>query len=221
MSWDRKYVDSKRIWGNNPSELAVIAASYLKTHFPLTEKLQIIDIGCGYGQDTFYLFSQLGWPILEIDKSEAAIQMATDAASGKRKDISFRCCDFKDVREEALDILFAANFYQVLKPDDREAFRQTIKKILRPCGLLFLNSLSVNDGEEYGKGISVPSECNSFIGDKYLQFCTRKELLDDFRFLDIQELHEYTYDEPHEKGPTHHHTSWILIGKSKTTATGF
>jgi SAM-dependent methyltransferase len=208
-----QYATSKRPWGDRPSELALITASYLGNHPLSAKEPKIIDIGCGYGRDAFYLSSQLGMPVLGIDNSEAAIQMATDAASGKEADISFRCCDFKDLDYGVFDILFASNFYHVLRHDDRDAFRQIAQRIMRPRGILFLNNLSVNDCEEYGKGVPVPDEPNSFIGNKYLHFCTREELIDDFGFLDIQELYEHSYDEPHEKGPTHCHTSWILIGE--------
>ncbi len=152
-------------------------------------------------------------PVLGIDKSEAAIQMATDVTSGKGADVSFKCCNFKDLDDEVFDILFASNFYHVLRHDDRNAFRQIAQRIMRPQGILFLNNLSVNDCEEYGKGVPVPDEPNSFIGDKYLHFCTREELLIDFNFLNIHELYEHSYDEPHEKGHTHYHKSWILIGE--------
>jgi hypothetical protein len=55
------------------------------------------------------------------------------------------------------------------------------------------------------------SHISSFINNKYLHFCTKEELEDDFQFLSIKELYEHRYDEPRACGETHHHISWILI----------
>ncbi|MCJ7562608.1 MAG: hypothetical protein MUO84_06325 [Thermoplasmata archaeon] len=160
---------------------------------------------------------QLGLPVLGIDNSEAAIDAARDSTHKGCTSVSFKCQHFRDIKEELFGICFASNLYHLLNPIDREEFQRKAQSLMGEGSLLFLNALSVNDGEEYGKGAPVPGEMNSFVGDKYLHFFTRRELLNDFWFLDIRELYEHSYDEPHENGPTHHHKSWILIGKPRFT----
>ncbi|TFG69632.1 MAG: class I SAM-dependent methyltransferase [Methanomassiliicoccus sp.] len=215
MSWDSEYVLNRRPWGNNPSELALIAAAHLRELPLLAKKPRIIDIGCGYGRDTFYLSDQLGLPVLGIDNSETAIGAAMSATSKGRTNVSFTCQDFRDIKDEFFGVCFASNLYHLLNHSDRKEFQRKIQSLMGDGSLLFLNALSVNDREEYGKGAPVPGDVNSFVGDKYLHFFTRRELLDDFWFLDVRELYEHSYDEPHENGPTHHHMSWILIGEPK------
>ena len=58
----------------------------------------------------------------------------------------------------------------------------------------------------------------SNIDKVYLHFCTRNELGNEFYFLEIKELCEHEYYEPHFTGEVHHHISWIQIGKSAGTS---
>ncbi|MGB8216614.1 MAG: class I SAM-dependent methyltransferase [Candidatus Methanoperedens sp.] len=214
LFWDKEYESNMRIWGERPSELAIIAVKYLQNHRLNDKFLSILDIGCGYGRDCLYLAKNLNCCVLGIDTSQKALEILAKSLVGPfTKAIQFRCCNFMDINQSKYDIVFASNLYQVLQRKQREELRKKITSLLKPQGLLFLNNLSVNDPEEYGKGEPCPDEPNSFKGDKYLHFCTRKELEEDFRFLTIQELYEHKYDEPRAQGDTHHHISWILIGE--------
>jgi len=116
------------------------------------------------------------------------------------------------------DVVFVSNLYHILKGKQREELRIKINSLLKPNGLLFLSTLSVNDPEEYGKGTPCTEEPNSFEKEKFLHFCTKDELEDDFEFLSIKKLYEHEYDEPRSNGQNHHHISWILIGQIKHIA---
>jgi len=217
MNWDEKYRGNNRIWGNDPSELAPIAVAYLQRH-TLGQDLSILDIGCGYGRDTTYFANHLKGKFVGIDSSREAINMAKSMRQAATN-IEFRCHSFAKVDGEEYDVVFASNLYLLLKSDERAALRETISKLLKPEGCLFLGALSTNDPQEYGKGTPVPGEPNSFKGKSYRHFCTREELLEDFGFLEIKVLYEHEYDEPRAKGDPHHHISWILIGSRRPQPT--
>lgn len=213
MSWNRDYEKSGRIWGENPGVLAEAAVGYLKKNRPGTERFDLLDIGCGYGRDAFYLSDNLKFSVLGVDVAEKSIAIAMDTVmKTKRRNISFQSIDFASLGGDKYDIVFASNVYQILHKYEREAFRNTVQKALRPEGLLFLATLSINDPEHYGKGERIAGEENSFKEEKYLHFCTREELTKDFGFLSIKELYEQKYAEPRSNGQIHHHVSWILIG---------
>lgn len=211
MFWDNKYKKEKRAWGVKPSELGVLTVQYLKNNNLNNINLEILDIGCGYGRDVFYLSKNIKGKILGIDASKEAIILAK---KGKKRDIEFRHCDFKDLDETNYDIIISSNFYQILKKEERNELIKTISKILKPNGLLFLSTLSVNDPEHYGKGTPITGEPNSYIIGTYVHFCSKDELEQNFNFLDIQNLYEHEYYEPRITGDAHHHISWILIGKN-------
>lgn len=176
----------------------------------------ILDIGCGYGRDVFYFLDNFRCRILGIDISKKAIEIALDTDTAlktqKGDDVKFECCNFTELRDGKYDLVFISNLYQLLKKDERQELRKTIMRTLAPNGLLFLSTLSVRDPEHYRKGIPVFGESNSFQEKVYIHFCTREELIEDFAFLNIKELYEHEYYEPHANGEVHHHISWILIG---------
>lgn len=214
LYWDKEYESNLRIWGDMPGELAIIAVKYLQDHGFNDRFLSILDIGCGYGRDCLYLAKHINCCVLGIDTSQKAIEILSNSIVDPwTKAIQFRCCNFMDLTRDKFDIVFASNLYQILQRKQREELREKITGLLKPQGLLFLNNLSTNDPEEYGKGEPCPDERHSFKSDKYLHFCTREELEEDFHFLSIKELYEHRYDEPRVQGKTHHHISWILIAE--------
>jgi cyclopropane fatty-acyl-phospholipid synthase-like methyltransferase len=212
MSWDSTYQDHQRVWGDRPSALAAFACHYLKGK-DLGEAIEILDLGCGYGRDAFYLAHSIDCHILGIDNSGKAIEMARKSLTGELEShIRFECCDFNNIAGGQFDIVFASNFYHLFKAEDRQSFVATIKKNLKPSGMLFLSTLSNKDPEHFGKGRRIETEENSFKDEKFLHFCTKEELEKDFSFLDIKELSEREYFEPRSNGEVHHHILWILVG---------
>ncbi len=195
--------------------MAIITVKFLQNYRLNKKFLNIVDIGCGYGRDCLYLAKHLNCRVFGIDTSQKAIEILKNSiARPYKKAIEFKCCNFMDIDQCKYDVVFASNLYQILQGRQREELREKIANLLKPEGLLFLNNLSTNDPEEYGKGEPCPDELHSFINNKYLHFCTREELEEDFRFLSIKELYEREYDEPRVQGETHHHISWILIAEN-------
>lgn len=211
-SWNDSYREKQRIWGDEPSELARIAVNCLKRRD--SDKLSILEIGCGYGRDAVYVSSQLDAEILGTDPSQVAIEMAHEA--GVAGGISFRCCGFAQT-SGSYDVVLATNVYHVLRSEERKHFGQVVADRLKPGGLLFLNTLSIEDPQHYGKGEPVPGETNSFVNHRYLHFCTREELQETFGHLTIAELYEHAYHEPLTAGGFHDHISWILIARANKT----
>ena len=216
MYWDNTYGNNECVWGECPSELAIATTRYLQKCKLNNRTLSILDIGCGYGRDAFYFLDNLRCRVLGIDISEKAISIALNAIlkAQDKKDAKFQCCDFAELKEGKHDIVFTSNFYHLLENNKRTELRKTFKRTLKPKGLLFLSTLSISDPEHYGKGIPVPGESNSFQDTVYIHLCTREELAEDFAFLNIKELYEHEYHEPHTGGKVHHHISWILIGEN-------
>lgn len=209
MNWDQSYDAQGAIWGNRPSELAAFASQYLRG-LKTSELLEIADLGCGYGRDDLYLAKTLGCSVTGIDNSPKAISLAFESCPPElTRRVQFRCADFGDL-DKRYSVIFASNLYQVLPVTERARLVQSIAKHLDCGGILFLSALSTNDPEEYGRGIPVAGEDNSFEREKFLHFSTRTELEKEFGFLKIEKLFEHEYQEPHVAAPAHHHISWIL-----------
>ncbi|OGN93782.1 MAG: hypothetical protein A2Z75_02895 [Chloroflexi bacterium RBG_13_50_10] len=217
MTWDNIYRNNQHIWGDKPSALATFACHYLQGAKSSGKAIEILDLGCGYGRDATYLARNINCRILGIDNSSEAIEMARKAlAADLESRVTFQCCDFRQMPEGKFEIVFASNFYQLLKMEERQAFRDIIEKRLKPGGMLFLSTMSPNDPEHFGKGKPVEDEPNSFHDQRFLHFCTREELETDFGFLTIKELSEHEYYEPRSNGEVHHHILWILSGVKRS-----
>jgi cyclopropane fatty-acyl-phospholipid synthase-like methyltransferase len=208
-SWDKSYEEKERIWGDTPSELARITVDRLRQRDP--DRLDILEIGCGYGRDAAYISDQLDARMLSTDPSQVAIGMAQ--ATCNAANVSFRCCNFAET-SGTYDVVMASNVYHVLQSEERRRFSQVVAERLRPGGLLFLNTLSTRDPQHYGKGNPVTGEPNSFVNKRYLHFCTRDELRNVFGHLTIEELYEHAYHEPLAEGGFHDHVSWVLIARA-------
>jgi cyclopropane fatty-acyl-phospholipid synthase-like methyltransferase len=207
MNWDKEYLEKAYIWGDKPSELANIVLEYIKLN--MTDKpLNILDIGCGYGRDSIFLSSNINYDIKGIDISKNAIAIAKEL-SINIANVSFSCESYAKT-SNIYDIILVANLYHLLTKEERKIFRDSISRLMRSDSVMFINTLSVNDKEEYRKGNPVESEQNSFIHDKFMHFSTKKELLCDFSGFKIIDIFEKEYVEL-RKGGDHLHTSFFLV----------
>ena len=210
MNWDQAYASQGAVWGKQPGELTIFACQYLGG-LKAPDEFEIADLGCGYGRDVLHLAKTLGCSVTGIDSSPKAISLAFESCPADLSPrIQFRCADFGDL-DKPYSAIFASNLYQVLPVNERVRLVQSIKKYLRPDGLLFLSTLSTSDPEEFGRGTPVAGEDNSFEREKLLHFSTHAELEKEFAFLKIERLFEHEYLEPHAGAPAHHHISWMLV----------
>jgi hypothetical protein len=78
--WQQYYEDcSYALWGFSPSPAArILAQAILDSNPRRSERIEIVDWGCGYGRDSLY-FLELGFDVIGIDISEKAIALARHA----------------------------------------------------------------------------------------------------------------------------------------------
>jgi cyclopropane fatty-acyl-phospholipid synthase-like methyltransferase len=206
--WESAYRSGRKIWGRRPSEAALAAAKFVSdAGFPTAGK-RMLELGCGYGRDAFFLATQWDVRMTAVDSSQAAVAMAKTEA---RPDMEFRVAHFQDVTDGPYDLIYAANLYQILPPEERRQFVRAVETLLAPSGLFVLGTLSTRDPEHAGKGTAVPGEANSWMDKKYIHLSDRKELEEGFRFLRFHRFFEHEFLEPRKGGVNHHHISWILI----------
>ena len=211
MSWDAEYSKNRQIWGERPSELALEAAKRL-VHSK-GRSLRVLDVGCGYGRDTVYVAKSLGFRVLGIDVSEKAVELAREnSINALAGEAEFKVTDFRDLHG-FFDVVLASNLYHLLPPEGRRDVAAHAARLLAPEGKLFLNAISVHDGEHYGVGTPVLGEANTWVDGKYIHLSTEEELRGAFPALKIRELYEHEYDEPHPGARTHYHKAWMLIAE--------
>jgi SAM-dependent methyltransferase len=79
-TWQQYYEDrGYGLWGFSPSPTAkILSKAILDSNPRRSERVEIVDWGCGYGRDSLY-FLELGFDVIGIDLSENAIALARQA----------------------------------------------------------------------------------------------------------------------------------------------
>ena len=79
-TWQQYYEDRGHgLWGFSPSPTAkILSKAILDSNPRRSERVEIVDWGCGYGRDSLY-FLELGFDVIGIDLSEKAIALAREA----------------------------------------------------------------------------------------------------------------------------------------------
>jgi cyclopropane fatty-acyl-phospholipid synthase-like methyltransferase len=214
--WEGAYRKESKIWGDQPSELAVAVDHFLTRSKRDLAGKRLLDVGCGYGRDTLFLSAHHPCIAVGIDPAQTAVAIAQQTAGSLgQTGVTFAQSTFEDWPEESYDAVFAANLYQILDKESRRRFRLKLPRLLAPDGLLFLGNHTAQDSELAGKGEPIADDPNSFFDKRLMHLCTREELEQDFSFLHILDLHEHEFWEPRTNGPDHHHITWILIAEAK------
>jgi SAM-dependent methyltransferase len=79
-TWQHYYEErGYGLWGFSPSPAArILADTILKDSSRSSERVEIVDWGCGYGRDSLY-FLELGFDVIGIDVSRKAVALARAA----------------------------------------------------------------------------------------------------------------------------------------------
>ena len=97
-TWQQFYEDrGYELWGFSPSPTArILAQTILDSNPRRSERIEIVDLGCGYGRDSLY-FLELGFDVIGIDVSEKAVALTRGA--------------YKQLQASGIPLLGSASFH--------------------------------------------------------------------------------------------------------------
>ena len=120
MVWNKRGLTGNLVREDEPGELALFTVQTLRYDSRYHGKLDILDLGCGHGQDAFYLAGQLDCHILAIDSSEEAVKTARESCpKGLVNRIEFLSYDFSALIDK-YDLIFVPDLYQQLMQPERK-----------------------------------------------------------------------------------------------------
>ena len=132
----------------------------------LDENSYVLDLACGAGTTSFYLFKKYNCKITGIDISESLIADATKRLtnSGKNTKINFEVADALKLPfpDNSFDAVIAQAFFILI--DDKEKALQEIYRVLKPGGFfgsLELSWFKIPPKEAYNELLE--KTCNTFI----------------------------------------------------------
>lgn len=131
-SWDRRYLESDRIWSGNPNTVLVREAARL-------EPGRALDLGCGEGADAVWLARQ-GWRVTATDISQVALGRAAGHAA------EAGVADRVDWQHHDLGASFPAGFFDLVSAQflhswgdmPREEILRSAAAAVAPGGVLLV-----------------------------------------------------------------------------------
>jgi SAM-dependent methyltransferase len=213
--WNKRGLTGNLVRVDEPGDLALFAAQTLRHDSRYHGNIDILDLGCGYGQDSFYLAGQLDCHILGVDNSEVAVKSARESCPKHLINrIEFLFYDFSALNDK-FDMIFISNLYYLLAQDERKKLRETARRCLKNMGWLFLNTLSSSDPQDSSRETALVSSPGDVPAKNSYHFSTRKELEEDFGFLSIGALFEREFFENQGSLDNQRHVFWLLLGNLK------
>jgi cyclopropane fatty-acyl-phospholipid synthase-like methyltransferase len=112
---------------------------------------QVIDIGCGTGENALY-FANAGLDVVGVDRSPEAIRQARDKARQRGVAIQFDIADVLDLQayRQSFDTATDSGVFHVFEDEDRPRYEHSVRDALRPGGHLFLMSFSEREPGDWG-----------------------------------------------------------------------
>ncbi len=152
--WQKHYDDNDLAWDLGEASPPFLRLWEDKVFTPGS----LIIPGCGQGHEVTF-FAQRGFRVTGIDFSPGAVDLLARSLKNKNLSADILCQDFFDLDEthdRAYDALLEQTFFCAIHPDQREAYVETVSRILKPGGTLA--GLFYETGEEGGPPFNTTGE---------------------------------------------------------------
>lgn len=115
------------------------------------EGVKILDLGTGPATQAMSL-AKRGFDVIGTDISPSAIRKAKAAAKDARLGIEFRVDNIvqSNLDSSLVDVIVDRGVFHTLDPEDRPAYVEAVRRVLRPGGWLFLKCFSDKEPGTYG-----------------------------------------------------------------------
>ena len=138
----------------------------LGAHGPIRGK--ILDLGTGPGTHAIALAHQ-GHQVVATDISATAIRKAATLAKRDGAKVDFRVDNILNSKldDGLADAIVDRGTFHVLPPETRHLYVASVRRILRPGGLLFLKTFSDKEPSEGGPYKLSPGELRAYFKDAF------------------------------------------------------
>lgn len=195
------YARGENAWGEHASDLAVEAASILKSS-GTSKTMRVLDLGCGNGRDSIF-FAKHGWEVTSIDCSDEALRSLESRAREERVEdrIKLVRADFEKMPLEGQYDLVISNYsLHFLEADQRRCVLRRLMQHTSPNGIHAVMAMRDMNEEIIGE---LKDYC-------YLSSGELSEIYDSWNQLDS---YDGFYPDEHPGTPAHQHSVGIMIAQ--------
>ena len=134
--WERLYLGST---SNLPWEVERTPAEFAQWAELIAPGARVLDVGCGRGQHSIAM-AERGFNVTGIDFSQTAVEAARRRAAQRRLvNASFEVADIIRFRSQRVfDFVYDYSVFHHIPRADHLAYRDTVARAVRACGLLAL-----------------------------------------------------------------------------------
>lgn len=144
----------------------------------------IIDLGCGFGNDTLYL-KERGYEVVSCDFSEKALKRLSNFI----ENLNAKCFDLKDglpFKDKSAKVIISDLSLHYFSWNETQKILKEIRRVLMNDGFLLCRVNSTND-INYGVGQGIQIEENFYnIDGKLKRFFNESQLKELFKDWEIQ-----------------------------------
>ncbi|WP_143317935.1 class I SAM-dependent methyltransferase [Clostridium sp. HBUAS56017] len=188
--WNKFYSDREKpipFFKNIPDENLV---SYMDKD--LLKKGKALDIGCGYGRNSFYLYKN-GFQTTGIDFSKTSIEWGKQIQKEDSSNVNFLCqsiFNFKDT-QESYDFIYDSGCLHHIKPHRRPEYLKIISKYLKPDGYFAMVCFNLKGGSNISD-YDVYKDCSMHGGMGFSEHKLKEVLEPYFQIIEFREMIETT-----------------------------
>ena len=126
----------------------------------------VLDVGCGTGENVLYL-AELGFAAMGVDGAPTAISKARAKAKQRGVTAQFEVADALSLSmpNRQFDSVIDTGLFHVFSDEERDRFRDSLKRVVKPGGTYFLMCFSDQEPGDWGPRRVTQAEIRSVFSD--------------------------------------------------------
>ena len=126
----------------------------------------VLDVGCGTGENILYL-AELGFAAMGVDGAPTAISKARAKAKQRGVTAQFEVADALSLSmpNRQFDSVIDTGLFHVFSDEERDRFRDSLARVVRPGGTYFLMCFSDQQPGDWGPRRVTHAEIRSVFND--------------------------------------------------------
>ena len=126
----------------------------------------VLDVGCGTGENVLYL-AELGFAAMGVDGAPTAISKARAKAKQRGVTAQFEVADALSLSmpNRRFDSVIDTGLFHVFSDEERDRFRDSLARVVRPGGTYFLMCFSDQQPGDWGPRRVTQAEIRSVFND--------------------------------------------------------
>ncbi len=207
--WNRRFKEEGKIWGDEVSNSAILAAKIFKEHNIKT----VLVPGCGYGRNSIF-FAKEGFIVTAFDFSSVALEMAKRTAENLKMNIHYYEGDALDEKsyKERYDGIYSSNLVHLFLKREREILLKNFENAIKKNGLLALNVFSIEDSS-YRKGKLIEENTYYSSNGHFNYYFTEESIIKNFPNFELILCEKIEEFETHGEKGRHSHNFLFAVFK--------